>query len=112
MTFIKSLILAIFATLILTYVFGISLLEMLNISIYMDDHQVEPIKAISISALAVVTLIMVAFAIALSVFGTILFVALLACGGILLVGIGIFWPVLFIAIAIWLCCRDKPGIKT
>ncbi|KGJ88432.1 hypothetical protein [Thalassotalea sp. ND16A] len=108
MTFFKSLILAVFATIMLTYVFGVSIIEWFDISIYRDQHQVEPLKAISISALVMVVLVVAALAIVLSVFGTLIFACLLLCGGILLVGVGIFWPIFFIAMVIWLCTREKP----
>lgn len=112
MTFLKSLLLAIIASVILTYVFGVSLLEMLNISIYMDHHEVEPLKALSISAIIVVALIVVSFAIVLTVFGTLIFTVLLLGGGVLMVGVGFFWPILIIALIIWLCFRDKPKVTS
>ena len=107
MTFLKSLLLAIFATLILTYVFGISLIELFNIRFYMDHHEVEPLKVISLSAIVAVLLVIAALAIVLSVFGTIIFGVLLVCGGVLMVGIGIFWPIILIAVVIWACTRQK-----
>lgn len=106
MSFIKSLILAIFATLFLTYVFGISIMEMLNVDVYVDDKLMEPLKAISISALVTVTLVVAALAIVLSVFGSIIFIMLLIFGGLALVMIGIFWPILLIAAVIWLLTRN------
>ena len=107
MTFFKSLLLAIIATLLLTYVFGISLVELFNISIYMDHHEVEPLKVISLTAILAVLLVIAALAIVLSVFGTIIFSVLLVCGGILMVGVGVFWPIIFIAVVIWACTRQK-----
>lgn len=106
MSFFKALIFAIFASVLLTYVFGTTLMEWFDISVYMDEHQVEPLKALSISALIMVALIIAALAIALTVFGTLIFAGLLALGGIMLVGVGIFWPVIFIAIIIWICFRE------
>jgi len=107
MSFFKSLLLAIFATLFLTYVLGISLIEMLNIDVYMDERHIEPLKAISISAVVVVLLVLLALAIVLSVFGSLIFIGMLCFGAIAMVMIGVFWPVLLIGMIIWLVTRDK-----
>jgi len=107
MSFLKSLLLAILATLFLTYVLGSSVMDMLDINVYVGDSLVEPIKAISISALVIVALMLVAVAIVVSVFGGIIFVGLLVLGSLALIAIGIFWPVLLIAVVIWLFARDK-----
>ena len=107
MTFFKSLFLAIFATMFLTYVLGVSLIELLDVDIYMGERLIEPLKAISISALVVVLLVLVALAIAMSVFGSIIFVAMLLLGGGAMLLIGVFWPIILVAMVIWLVCRDK-----
>ena len=107
MSFIKSLFLAIVATLFLTYVLGISLIDMLNIDVYVDNELMEPIKAIGVSALVAVMLVLAALAIVLSVFGTVIFITLLVCGGIAMVMVGVFWPVFLIAAFIWLLTRDN-----
>ena len=105
----KSLVLAILATIFLTFVLGSSLIELLDVDVYMGNQLIEPLKAISLSAIVVVLLVVAALAIVLSVFGTIIFVGLLVFGGIALALIGVFWPVLLIAGLIWLVVRDKPS---
>jgi hypothetical protein len=107
MSFFKSLLLAIFATIFLTYVLGASLVEMFDVNVYVGDSLVEPIKAISISALVMVLLILLAIAIVVSVFGGIIFVSLLVLGSLAMVAVGVFWPVLLIAVVIWLLARDQ-----
>lgn len=111
MTFFKSLLLAIFATLFLTYALGVSFLELLDINVYMDGELIEPLKAIGVSAVAVVVLVLMALAIVLSVFGSFIFISLLVLGSVAMVAIGVFWPVLLIAVVIWLVTRDKAGSK-
>ncbi len=106
MSFFKSFLLAIVATLALTYIFGVSLMEWFDIRIYLDDEYVQPIKAISLSALVSVVFVIAAIAIVLSVFGGIIFAFMLAAGALMLVSVGVFWPVFLIAIIIWLCCRE------
>jgi len=107
MSFFKSLLLAILATIFLTYVLGSSFMEMLDINVYVGDSLVEPLKAISISALVIVLLMLVAVAIVMSVFGGIIFVGLLVLGSLAMIAIGVFWPILLIAGVIWLFARDK-----
>jgi len=110
MSFFKSFLLAIIATLFLTYVFGVSFIELLDVDVYMGDKLIEPIKAISISALVVVSLVLVALAIMLSVFGSIIFVSMLLLGGLAMVMVGVFWPIFIIAGVIWLVSRDTKQV--
>jgi len=111
MSFFKSLLLAIFATLFLTYALGTSFLELLDINVYMDGELIEPLKAIGVSAVATVILMLIALAIVLSVFGSFIFISLLVLGAVAMVAIGVFWPVLLIAVVIWLVTRDKVSTK-
>ncbi|MDX2368295.1 MAG: hypothetical protein QNK36_07825 [Colwellia sp.] len=111
MTFFKSLLLAIFATLFLTYVLGVSFLELLDINVYMDGELLEPLRAIGVSAVAIVILVLIALAIVLSVFGSFIFISLLIMGSAAMVAIGVFWPVLLAAVVIWLVTRNKATSK-
>lgn len=111
MSFFRSLLLAIFATLFLTYALGVSFLELLNINVFMDGELIEPLKAIGVSAVATVILVLIALAIVLSVFGSFIFISLLVLGAVAMVAIGVFWPVLLIAVVIWLVTRNKATSK-
>jgi hypothetical protein len=110
MSFLKSFMLAIFATLFLTYVLGISFIEMFNVDLYVGEELIEPIKAISVSAIIMVILVILAFTIVMSVFGSLIFIGLMIFGALAMVMIGVFWPVIFIAFVIWLLARDKKQI--
>ena len=83
---------------------------MFNVDLYVGDKLIEPLKAISVSALIMVTLIILAFAIVMSVFGSLIFIGIMIFGALAMVMIGIFWPIIFIAIVIWLMVRDKSQI--
>lgn len=107
MSFLKSLTLAIIATIFLTYVFGVSLLELVDINVTIDGEMIEPLKAIGVSALIVVILVVIALAIVLSVFGSLIFLGLILFGSVAMVTVGVFWPILLIAAAIWLLSREK-----
>jgi hypothetical protein len=110
MSFFKSFMLAIFATLFLTYVLGISFIEMFNVDLYVGEELIEPINAISVSAIIMVILVILAFTIMMSVFGSLIFIGLMIFGALAMVMVGVFWPVIFIAFVIWLLARDKKQI--
>tara|TARA_B100000767_G_C19528529_1_gene435563 strand:- start:306 stop:665 length:360 start_codon:yes stop_codon:yes gene_type:complete len=111
-SFFKSLLLAVTATIFLTYFFGVSVLEWLNIdlnfSVNEAQHQqlIEPLKKISVSAIIVVSLLLVALFIVLSVFGTLMFITVVSVGAIMMLMVGVFWPVFLIAIVIWLITKE------
>jgi len=107
MTFFKSLLLAIFATIFLTITLGVSFLELFNINVYMEGELVEPLRAIGVSAIAMVLLVFIVLAIILSVFGSFIFISLLIFGTVAMATIGVFWPILFVAIVIWLVIRNR-----
>lgn len=107
MSFIKSLMLAIIATLVITYALGTSFIELFDIDVYMGNELIEPLKAISISALIVVVLVLLAVAIVLSVFGSIVFIGMLIFGAVIFAMVGAFWPIFLIAGVIWLCSGNK-----
>jgi len=111
MSFFKALFLAIFATLFLTYVLGSSFIELLDVDIYMGEQLIEPLQAISISAIVVVLLVLVALAIVMSVFGSLIFVAMLVLGGGAMLLVGVFWPILLVVGVIWLVTRDKRAVQ-
>jgi hypothetical protein len=52
-------------------------------------------------------LVVLALAIVLSVFGSLIFVGLVLVGSIAMVTLGIFWPILLVAAAIWLVSGGK-----
>ena len=112
MIFFKSLLLAILATVFLTYAFGTSLMELLNINISMDGKLIEPIKAIGVSAMATVILMLIGLTIVFSVFGSMIFVSLLIVSGLVLLAVGVFWPILLFAGIIWLLVKDKENLKS
>lgn len=111
MSFFKSLLLAIIATVLLTYFLGASFLEFFGIDGVTDadikDGILGPIQAISISALVALVLMIVGIAVILSVFGSIFLVMMLIFGAVLMVMIGAFWPILLVGFVIWLMVRDN-----
>ena len=80
---------------------------MFDIDIYLDDKFIEPIQAIGISAIVMVILVLVALAIVLSVFGSFIFIAVLLVGGLAMLLIGTLWPLIVVAMVIWLVTQDR-----
>jgi len=107
MSFFKSLLLAILATIFITYTLGLGFLELFDAGIYLGGELVEPLKAISISAIVVVFIVVAAMAIMFTVFGTLVFIGVFVVGAIAMGLIGVFWPILLAALVIWLVAKDK-----
>jgi hypothetical protein len=85
-------------------------MELFNVDLYVGEELIEPIKAISVSAIVMVILVIAALAIVLSVFGSLIFIFMMLFGALAMVMIGVFWPVIFIAFIIWLITRDKKQV--
>ena len=107
MSFFKALLLAIVATVFITFVLGTGFLEMMDLQVYVNNDLIAPMQAIGVSAMVTVLLVLVALAIVLSVFGTMIFVGMLVIGGLAMAFIGVFWPILLIALIIWGVSRNK-----
>jgi|GEM_PF-641239 len=107
MTFFKSLILAIIATIFLTYMFETSIVELLNVDLYINDKLIEPITDFGISAFIVALITIVTLVIVLSVFGSLFFVGILGVGAIILSLIGLIWPMVLAAFIIWLVTKNS-----
>lgn len=107
MSFFKSLLLAIIATVFLTYVLGASVFELLDLDIYIEDSLVEPMQALSISALVMLFLVLAAIAIVLSVFGTVIFLVMMVVGAAAMMTIGVFWPIFVVAFLIWWMTKEQ-----
>lgn len=107
MSFFKSFLIAVAATLFLTYAFGANMIEMMNLHVMLDGEALAPITAIGFSALIVAIMAVIALTIVLSMFGSLVFIALLIVGGIGMFFVGVFWPVLLMAIVIWLFSKNS-----
>ncbi|QBY03830.1 hypothetical protein E2K93_05295 [Thalassotalea sp. HSM 43] len=107
MSFLKALLLAIVATLVITWALGVSLIELFNVSLYVEQQQIESWTAVSVAALIAVIVAIVTAAILVSVFGFVIFVLLSLFVALAALGIGLFWPVLLVALAIHLLTRER-----
>jgi antibiotic biosynthesis monooxygenase (ABM) superfamily enzyme len=83
------------------------MLALMDLNIMLDGEAIEPFKAIGFAALVVMLLVVLALAIVLSVFGSLIFFGLVLVGSIAMVTLGIFWPILLVAAAIWLVIGGK-----
>ena len=83
------------------------MIEMMNLHVMIDGEAVAPLTAIGFSALVVAIMVVIALTITLSMFGGFIFLTLLALGGVGMVFIGVFWPVLLMAVVIWLFSRNS-----
>lgn len=107
MSFFKSLLLAILATIFLTYVFGLTLFELTHLNVMVDGAAIEPVKALGVSALVIMIIFIIMLAAVLSVFGGFIFIGLILFGSIVMLTLGMFWPIALLALAIWAFGRNK-----
>ena len=98
----KTILLAVTTTLLLTYILGVGVKEFFDIDIYINNQVVEPLKAISLTALFSVFIVLVTMFVVLSIFGGFILIILAVLGGVLMTVVGVFWPILLIALAIGL----------
>jgi len=107
MTFFKSLLFAIVATIFLTYLFETSIAELLDADLYINDKLIEPIKDVGVSAFVMALIVIFTLVIALSVFGSLIFVGMIGVGAVVLSLVGVFWPIVLAAFIIWLVTKNS-----
>lgn len=111
MSFLKALILAIIATLLLTYFLGASFLELLGIdvanNINVNNELMASFKTISFSALAAILAIVVIVTVLLGVFGIVFCIAMFVVGAVFAVMLGAFWPLCLLVFVIWAITRES-----
>ncbi|MDN3653774.1 hypothetical protein QWY77_13595 [Thalassotalea ponticola] len=107
MNFFKALALAIVATVVITWALGTSLIELFNISLYVDQQVVSSWAAVSVAALVAVVVALVTAAILVSVFSLVIFLLLALFVGLAVMGLGVFWPVLLLAFIVYLLSSNR-----
>ena len=107
MSFLKSFLLAILACLLLTFVFGGSFLSLFDGNIIVNGELIEPLAATSVTALVTLFLVVIALGIFFSVCGSLICLTIMFVVGVTILAVGFFWPVLLLAMVIWLMSRNK-----
>ena len=106
---LKNLLIAILVAILLTYSMGYIANDLFDIQVHLDDHLMTPLASMAVLSGVAILLVIVGFIVALSVFGVLFFVFAAIFAGILIVGIGAFWPMLIVlAVVLWLV-KDKPA---
>jgi hypothetical protein len=103
----KNLILAILIAIVLTMCVGSIATQWLDLRIQIDQHWMEPFMTILFITVVVAILVVVGFAVALSVFGALLFAVCAGLIGLFVAGIGVFWPIILLVIVIYYLVKDK-----
>lgn len=103
----KNLAIAVLLAIILTYSMGNIANEWFDIHLVIDDHLFNPIDSLILATLVCIILTVVGFCLALGVFGVILFVVAMVFAGVLIAGIGVFWPVILLGAVVYLLLRSN-----
>jgi hypothetical protein len=104
---LKNLILAILIATVLTVCVGSVAAQWLDLRIQIDQHWMEPFMTILLITVVVTILVVVGFAVALSVFGALLFGLCAGLIGLFIAGVSVFWPIILLVIVIYYLVKDK-----
>ena len=107
MNVLKSLLLAMLIVALIACTLGTGVFDLSNIHIVINNHHLEPFYTIILSVLAAVVIIIAGLAFVMSIIGGLLFITLLVCCSIFLWLLGVFWPIVLVAVVIWLCSSKK-----
>lgn len=103
----KNIILAVLIAIVLSVCALAMAAEWLDVRVQIAEHWVEPFMTMLVLSIVVGVLVIVGFAVALSVFGALLFALCAGLIGLFVAGISVFWPVLLFAIIVYYLVRDK-----
>ena len=103
----KNLAIAVLLAIILSYSMGSIAHEWFDLHLVVDDHIMDPLGSFVVAAVVGIVLAIVGFCIALSLFGVLAFVVAVVFFGILIAGIGAFWPVLLVGAILYYLLKDK-----
>lgn len=107
MSFIKALLLAIVATLLLTYLLGASVLSLFDIEPQSYNHYIDSISALSFSALAALIVIFITAMVLFSVFSGLFILVCIVLASIATLAVGVFWPVILLCGIIYWLTKDN-----
>ena len=103
----RYLVLAILIAIVLCVCLGTVATEWFDVRVQIDQHWGDPFMTMLLLTIVVAVLVIVGFAVALSVFGALLFAMCAGLIGLFVAGISVFWPVLLFAIIVYYLVRDK-----
>ena len=105
----KNLILAVLIASVLTYSLGHIVTQWFDLHISLADYQIEPFTSILAATGIVALLVLLGFVIAFSVIAALVFVVGACIVGLFVAGFSISWPIILVALVIYLLVRDKPS---
>jgi hypothetical protein len=86
---------------------GKGVFDLSNAQVMINHHHLEPLSTVILSVLAAMVIIIAGLAFIMSFIGGLLFLTLLVCCSIFLWLLGVFWPIVLVALVIWLCSPKK-----
>jgi len=107
MNLLKNLALAVLIAILITYSLGYAASDLLNIQVQLDNNFVEPVTSLIVMIVVGVVLVLVGFAVALSVFAAIGFALFAILAALVFAGLGSIWPILLAVVIIIWALKDK-----
>ncbi|WP_272997810.1 hypothetical protein [Paraglaciecola agarilytica] len=107
MNVLKNLALAVLIAILITYSLGYAASDLLDIRVQLDSDFVEPVTSLALLVIVGVVLVMIGFAVALSLMAAIGFTVFAVLGALVFAGLSSIWPVILGAIIIIWALKDK-----
>jgi hypothetical protein len=107
MNVLKNLALAVLIAILITYSLGYAASDLLDIRVQLDSDFVEPVTSLALLVIVGIVLVMIGFAVALSLVAAIGFTIFAVLGALVFTGLSSIWPILLGAVIIIWALKDK-----
>ncbi|WP_371374009.1 hypothetical protein [Thalassotalea aquiviva] len=111
MSFFKCFIIALIATLALTYTFGTGVAHLVPLEFGLSEYFVQRFELISMSALLGLAILFAIGILLCCIFGTVVFFVAGVLGALLLLGASFLSPLLIFFVIIWLCLSQSQVLQ-
>lgn len=103
----KNAALAIIIAVLLTYAFGNLFSDWWGIHLMMGDEMLTPFENFAAASAVGIVFVIIGIIVAFSLFGALALAAVAGIAALLVAGVAAFWPIILVAMAVWLIARSK-----
>ncbi len=103
----KNAALAIVIAVLLTYAFGNLFSDWWGIHLMMGDEMLTPFENFAAASAVGIVFVIIGIIVAFSLFGALALAAIAGIAALLVAGVAAFWPIILVALAVWLIARSK-----
>ncbi len=103
----KNAALAVVIAVLLTYAFGNLFSNWWGIHLMMGDEMLTPFENFAAASAVGIVFVIIGIIVAFSLFGALALAAVAGIAALLVAGVAAFWPIILVAMAVWLIARSK-----